>query len=235
MNAVLLAAGFGSRLMPITATLAKCMVPILGMPLLAHWLMICESLGIRNIVVNTHHLADQVQNFIKTSRYKNCVDIQYEVCLSGTAGTLLRNAYKFNLKPTLVAHADNWCVCDFHEFVSTHQKNAREGYEITMMTFRAKNPEQCGIVVVDDHDVVTKFYEKKKNPPGNLANAAIYILEPSVFEWIKNNPHVTDFSEDVIPRFLGKIKSWENSGLLVDIGTPEALKSIQENPYCKKL
>jgi mannose-1-phosphate guanylyltransferase len=234
MNAVLLAAGFGSRLMPITATLPKCMVPIMGAPLLEHWLKLCESLGIRNIVVNTHHLSNQVQNFIMSSRYKDYVDIQHEVQLSGTAGTLRRNAHKFNDDATLVVHADNWCICDFPRFISAHQKNAREGYQMTMMTFRAQNPELCGIVVTNDHGTVTEFYEKKKNPPGNLANAAIYILEPAVFKWMQNNPHITDFSLDVIPCFMGKIKSWENSGLLIDIGTLEALKRVQKNPLQEK-
>ena len=77
------------------------------------------------------------------------------------------------------------------------------------------------------------FYEKKKNPPGNLANAAIYILEPAVFMWMQNNPHVIDFSLDVIPNFMGKIKTWENTGLLIDIGIPEALESVQKNPFQK--
>ena len=93
------------------------------------------------------------------------------------------------------------------------------------MTFRTDEPSNCGIVELNDYGYVINFHEKKKDPPGNLANAAIYIFQPEVIEYIQTlNKNIIDISTDVIPKFLGKIQAYQNNLYLRDIGN---LKSLE--------
>ena len=86
-----------------------------------------------------------------------------------------------------------------------------------------------GIVETDRKGVVTNFFEKITNPPSNKANAAVYIIEPEVVSWIRDNKEVKDFSTEVIPEFLGKISTWHNNSIHRDIGTLDSLEMAQKD------
>jgi mannose-1-phosphate guanylyltransferase len=225
-SALLLAAGFGTRLKPYTDHLPKCLMPIKGIPLLEIWLDQLLRIGIDRILVNTHYKSEDVIEFLNRPKYKNKITSTYEKELLGTAGTLRENYSFFKDTTTLLIHADNLCICDFDDFIHYHDQSRPSDTLITMMSFQTNIPESCGILELDKNGVVVKFHEKVKNPPGNLANAAIYLLEPEVIEWIsiyKKN----DFSNEVIPHYLGKISSWENKNIMLDIGSPEQWKRAQ--------
>ena len=130
---------------------------------------------------------------------------------------------------TFLAHADNLCVCDFSAFFEFHTHHRPMGTVMTMMTFSTETPQTCGIVETDGNGLVIKFHEKTANPPGNRANAAIYLIEPEVLDWLKDRKAVTDFSTEVIPEFLGKIATWHNPHVMRDIGSPEALMAAQND------
>ena len=99
-----------------------------------------------------------------------------------------------------------------------------------MMTFITDQPESCGILELDQNGVVIKMHEKVKNPPGNLANAAVYILEPSVLKFlVQMNQRVIDFSTEVIPKFLGKIYTFENKEYHRDIGSMESYEAANRD------
>ena len=70
MKAMVLAAGFGSRLQPLTRVLPKSMFPVLGRPLLSHTLDLLQSANISEIAINVHHLPDQIKDFINSKKYK---------------------------------------------------------------------------------------------------------------------------------------------------------------------
>ena len=134
----------------------------------------------------------------------------------------------------MLIHADNWSCCNYYDFVSFHEKQRPEYCAMTMMVFETPVPKSCGIVELDGNGVVVKFHEKVDNPPGNRANAAVYILEPEVIDWINDNPDVTDFSVHVIKEYLGKIATWKNDGIHKDIGTIEMLLDAQTD-FCQPL
>jgi mannose-1-phosphate guanylyltransferase len=87
-----------------------------------------------------------------------------------------------------------------------------------MLLFETTNPQNCGIVELNTENVLVNFYEKVQNPPSNLANAAIYILSKDLLHSIRNKNY-KDFSNDVIPEFLGKIYTYKTSDKIIDIGT----------------
>ena len=105
-TALLLAAGLGTRLAPLTNALPKCLMPINGQPLLGVWLDMLLDAGFRDILVNTHYGAPLVERFVSQERYRSRVHVSYESELLGTAGTLLRHSDRFDEGPLLLTHPD---------------------------------------------------------------------------------------------------------------------------------
>ena len=222
MRAILLAAGCGTRLRPITNTIPKCLVPIKGKPLLEIWLERLTHAGIGPFLVNTHYLADQVNAYIGSSLYKDQVTLVYEPELHGTAGTLIANLDFFKGQDGMLIHADNYCLADFTAFQQAHLNRPPECL-MTMMTFFTDKPSTCGIVELDERGVVIGFHEKVAEPPGNLANGAVYILTAELLEKMGKDLYMaTDFSTDVLNQFVGLIYSYETSAMFLDVGTPES-------------
>jgi len=227
MKALLLAAGLGTRLRPITDTIPKCLVPINGKPLLEYWLENLTGVGVNEFIINTSYLSEQVDDFIKNSIYKDMVKLIYEDKLLNTGGTLLANKNSFDSEPFMLIHADNLTICDFKAFMEAHI-NRPKYCDITMMLFRSDTPQSCGIVELDDSGVVDKFHEKVKNPPSNLANGAVYICESTIFNFLEElKKDDIDFSNDVIPKYMGRINTFINDKYHRDIGSVESYALAQ--------
>jgi len=222
MRALLLAAGLGTRLRPLTDTMPKCLVPIKGRTLLGIWLERLTQANIGPFLINTHYLASQVESFIESSSYRGLVRLVNEVELHGTAGTLIANVNFFQHEDGMLIHADNYCLADFTAFQLAHCNRPPECL-MTMMTFRTAVPSSCGIIELDKRGVVIGFHEKVANPPGNLANGAVYILSAELLMRLGTDLHTAkDFSTEVLNRFVGRIYTYETSEVFLDVGTPEA-------------
>lgn len=228
MRALLLAAGLGTRLRPLTDTTPKCLVPINGRPLLEYWLRMLSEAGIVPILVNLHYMADRVREYIDTSCFRKDVMTVYEDRLLGTAGTLLKNRDFFSRGPLMLIHADNLSRFDVNAFMESHRKRPPH-CEITMMTFHTPTPESCGIVELDRDGVVRAFHEKVPNPPGDLANGAVYIMEPSVLDFLAGlGKEVIDFSTEALPAYVGRIYTFQNRTYHRDIGTMDSFRAANE-------
>jgi mannose-1-phosphate guanylyltransferase len=227
LKALLLAAGLGTRLKPITDAIPKCLVPVNGKPLLSYWLDNLSAAGVTEFFINTSYLSEQVDSYINKSRYRNQVTLIHETELLETGGTLLQNKAFFDTSPFFFVYADNLSVCDFSAFKLAHE-NRPKGTDLTMMTFLTDRPKSCGVIELDDQNVVSAFYEKVDNPPTNLANAAVFILEPSIFEELESlNRSTIDFCRDIVPNLIGRIATFHNDQLHRDIGTIESYAMAQ--------
>ena len=231
MRALLLAAGLGTRLRPLTKYLPKCLVPINGRPLLDYWLETLVNGGVDKILINAHHLVPLVAEYIKRSEWAHLVVVVHEEQLLGTGGTILKNRAFFKNEPFLVAHADNLTIFEMSAF-ALHHTCRPANIELTMMVFETTDPQSCGIVELDERGVVKAFHEKVANPPGTLANAAVYILEPSVVDMMTTfGKEQIDFSTEVMPHLLGKMLTYHNTNYHRDIGTPSSwIKANQDFP-----
>lgn len=224
MRALLLAAGLGTRLRPLTLTVPKCLVPVRGKPLLDYWLERLFLASIERVLINTHWLPDVVRAHVAQSPFRDRIDLVHETELLGTGGTLLANRDWFGGSPSLIAHADNLTTFDVAQFMAGH-RNRPARCDLSMLAFRTDVPQTCGILEVGDDGVVVGFHEKVANPPGNLANAAVYIFEPEVMAFIASlGRPVVDLSTEVIPAFIDRIYAIEPMGYHRDIGSPEALR-----------
>lgn len=227
MRALLLAAGLGTRLRPLTDTVPKCLVPIRGRPLLSYWFDMLLEGGVERILVNTHYHSAAVDAFVARSGRRESIDLVFESALLGTGGTVLHNREWLGRSAFMVVHADNLSLFSVPDFIEAH-RNRPAGAAITMMTFDTDVPESCGIVELDAKGLVRRFHEKVKNPPGTRANGAVYIFEPEVVDFIAGlKREFIDLSVDVIPAFLGRIFTFHNASYHRDIGTIDSLRKAE--------
>jgi len=237
MRAILLAAGLGTRLRPITNTIQKCLVEYDKRPLLDIWLYQLSIHGIGPFLVNTHYMPKQVEKYVKASDYTDKVTLSYEGKLLGTAGTLVSNMDFFQNNDGMLIHADNYCISDFSEFIQAHKDRPKECL-MTMMTFKTDATSSCGIVRLDDKGVVLDFFEKSDSTHGNIANGAVYILSGDFMEIIKSDfNNAFDFSVDILPYFMGRIYTYYNKVYHRDIGTVESYnlsKKYHKNTFKKQ-
>lgn len=224
MRALLLAAGIGSRLRPLTDTTPKCLVRVHDRPLLDYWLDLVFEGGVERALLNTHWLAEQVREHVANSPWRSRIDLVHEDELLGTGGTVLANRDFFRNKSFLVAHADNLTDFDVPGLIAAH-RNRPKDHIMTMLGFRTDDPSSCGILELNRHHTVLAFHEKLANPPGNLANGAVYIFEPEVIADIASlGKDVVDLSTEIIPNYMGRILCVETNGYHRDIGNPESLR-----------
>ncbi len=222
MRALLLAAGRGTRLRPLTDTVPKCLVRIRGRALLDYWLDLLFGCGeVDRLLINTHHLAAAVRYHVAASRWQDRIDITYEHILYGTAGTVYANRQWLGRGPYLVAHADNLTNFDLKAFVRRHH-NRPSGCLMTMLAYRTNTATDCGIIWRNGDGVLTEFTEKPARPTGNLANAAVYIFDrPPILCGF--DEFTADLSTEVLPHMIGRAYVVEHHGYHLDIGTPERL------------
>lgn len=227
MKCLLLAAGFGRRLRPMTDLLPKCLVPIHGRPLILYWLRLLEDAGIEEVVINLHFHAERVRRLLETVPSRMRIRLAYEAELLGTGGTLLSNREFLAGDPVMVIHADNLAIFDVSRFIERHRQRSTLA-DMTMLVFRTPQPESCGIVETDGHDIVQSFHEKTLRVHGNLANGAVYIFEPEIFDdLLTMQKSVIDLSTEVIPARVGRIQTFGPGLYHRDIGTIESFLAAQ--------
>ncbi len=223
MKAIILAAGLGTRLRPVTSTIPKCLVPIQGVPLLELWLRDCERAGIESVLVNTHYLAGPVEEFVAARRGLP-ITLVNEPELLGSAGTIAANwSFVAGDESFLVIYADNlttFSVSDLIAFHATHHEIA------SMALFRASNPSACGVVQMNSAGLITGFWEKPSNPQGNLANAGLYVFRSVVQPFLpKEVP--SDVGRSLMPALVGRAMGLPIRSYFVDIGTLESYHQAQ--------
>jgi mannose-1-phosphate guanylyltransferase len=226
MKAFLLAAGLGTRLRPITDYVPKCMVEIDGQPLLDIWLDALAKAGVQEVLVNTHHLAAQVEAHVDRRSTPPVVRLSHEPVLLGSAGTLLANRdFVVDDDMFLVVNADNLTDFDIGVLIDAHRSATTIA---TLSVFHAARPSECGIVEMAADGRVVGFVEKPADPPSDLANAGMYAFHPTVLEEIPESlPR--DIGFDLLPRLVGRARAVAlDDCYFVDIGTLAALERARD-------
>lgn len=228
MRAFLLAAGYGTRLRPITDTIPKCMVPIQGRPLLSWWFDLLRLHGISEVLVNTHYLPQPVDDFIERYNRQDTGLTAYschEETLLGSGGTVRANRAFIGDDPDFfICYADTLTNLNLSDLFHTHTTN--DGL-LTIALFRTDKPEQCGIAELGDRRRIVRFEEKPILPKGNLANAGIYVARNGLYDHLPDGSPL-DFGMEVLPRLSGQMYGYEMKDYLLDIGTMENYKRAEE-------
>jgi NDP-sugar pyrophosphorylase family protein len=225
MKAVLLAAGRGTRLEPLTHSIPKILAPLDGRPLLDHQLRYLAANGVTEVAINVHHHARQVQRFLDRAGAPLRIHMSYEAELLGTAGALvpLRG---FLDETFVVLYGDVVTDTSLPRLVAAHR---RAGALATLACVRDELSAAKGLVEVGDSGRVLSFREKVAMPvEGAVVNAGIYILEPEVLNEIEVG--FSDFGHDVWPRLVAvgaDLRAVVIRDYVRDIGSPEALRDAR--------
>ena len=225
MKAFLLAAGIGSRLRPMTDTTPKCMLPVGGRPMLDIWLDEFARAGIDEVLVNLHHLADIVSQYLATRTGSPRVLTSYEPILLGSAGTLLANRdWVADDEFFLACNADNLTDFNTAELIKAHQEH---GSVATLAAFHSPNPSAGGVLETDASGIVVGFAEKPQHPVSDLVNAGMYAFSPCVLDEITVDPP-QDIGYHLLPQLVGRARVALVEGYFLDIGTLDAYQRAQQ-------
>lgn len=234
MKAIILAAGLGTRLRPITNTIPKPLVPIGGKPLLEYHLGLLAKYGVDNILITSHYLPEKMEKFVREYQAQHpeiIITLVYEKELLGSAGTLKANENFFEDEENfLVIYGDNLTNINYKKIIDFHLK--KKGL-ITIASYYEPYPESKGIIVFDEDKLISKFIEKPKPEQviSHQANAGIYVCNHEIFKYLKRiESPVIDFGKDLFPLLLSKEKmyTYEMKEFLLDIGTLETYKKAQK-------
>jgi len=199
-KAIIMAAGYGTRLEPLTLAVPKPMVPIVNKPTMQHNVELLRRNGIRDITANIHYHPEQITNYFRDGSDFG-VDLAYsfEETLLGTAGGVKRMAKIADVTDTFVVlSSDALTDINLRKMIAFHrQKKALA----TLALLPVKEPSDFGVVVVDAHDRVTAFQEKPKRGEAlsDLVNTGIYIFEPEILEMIPEG-RFFDFGSELFPK-----------------------------------
>jgi len=223
MKAMILAGGMSTRLYPLTRTVPKPLVPVVGEPISAHILRWLKSFGYDEIAINIHYLAETIQQrFGDGSEFGVKLNYLYEPKLMGSAGAL-KALESFFDEPFVVVGCDCLTDANLESLVAFHRK---QNALATIGLVETEEVDQYGVVITDSDGRITDFQEKppKGTERSNLVNTGIYAFSPEVFAHIPSGEFY-DFGKQVFPELRAAdaaFYGYRLSGAYwADIGTPD--------------
>jgi mannose-1-phosphate guanylyltransferase len=201
MRAIVLGAGLGTRLRPITYELPKPMVPVLGEPVGAHILRLLVKHGFDRVIANLHHFPAMIREcFGDGSDYGVKISYSYEENLLGTAGGVRNVRDFFGGETFLVISGDALTDIDLGLLWQRHREAGGIG---TLSLKRIANPSQLGVAIIGEDGRIQGFQEKPDPAEAlsDLGNCGIYVFEPEIFDYFPDSDFV-DWAGDVFPVLL---------------------------------
>jgi mannose-1-phosphate guanylyltransferase len=201
MRAMVMAAGLGTRLRPLTYEVPKPMVPVVNRPVMEHILELLQRQGFTEVIANLHWFPETIrERFADGSSLGVDLTYSYEEKLLGTAGGVRNVAQFFGSDPFLVMAGDALTDIDLSALRAAHESH--EGIA-TLAVRRVANVSEFGVVIAGADGRVQGFQEKPDPAEAlsDLANCMIYVLEPEIFDYFPDKQAV-DFALDVFPALL---------------------------------
>lgn len=195
MKAMVLAAGLGTRLKPLTFEVPKPMVPVLDRPVMAHITGMLERQGFDELVANLHYYPDTIRGY-----FGDRLAYRFEEELLGTAGGVRNVADFFGDDPVVVVSGDALTDLDLNDLLERHRAS---GGIATLTVKKVPDTREYGVVLHDDDGRITGFQEKPDPAEAlsDLGNCGIYCFSPEVFDYFPDSDPV-DWANDVFPALL---------------------------------
>ena len=200
MKAMILAAGMGTRLKPLTDTMPKCLMPLAGRSLIAWTLSWLKEHGVTECIINLHYLPEQVKEFVGGgSRFGLKVHYSFEPVLMGTAGAIKKVA-DFYDEPFYLVYGDNfsqWNLGKLNGVFELHRPLA------VMAVHWRDDVTQSGMIEMAADGKIMKIVEKPavEDVTSNYVNAGFFFMDPRILQFIPPDQYC-DFSYDVFPKVL---------------------------------
>ncbi len=228
MRAMVLAAGLGTRLRPLTYEISKPMVPVLDRPVMAHILDLLDRHSFDQTVANLHYFPDSIRE-----HFGERLTYRYEPELLGTAGGVRACAEFFGEDSFLVISGDALTDIDLGALAARHRE---AGGVATLAVKKVPDTREFGVVLHDREGRITGFQEKPapEEALSDLGNCGIYVFSPEIFDYFPERPFV-DWAKDVFPALLASDvpfhihevhEYWNDVGSLGELrqGTFDALR-----------
>jgi mannose-1-phosphate guanylyltransferase len=225
---MVLAAGLGTRLRPLTYEITKPMVPVLDRPVMEHIVDLIDRYDFDGVIANLHYFPETIRE-----HFGERISYRFEEELLGTAGGVRACAEFFGDEPFLVIAGDALTDIDLGAFVARHRES---GGVATLAVKQVPDTREYGVVLHDSAGRITGFQEKPapEEALSDLGNCGIYMFEPRIFDYFPERPFV-DWAKDVFPTLLENDvpfhihevgEYWNDVGSLAELrqGTFDALR-----------
>ena len=218
---MVLAAGLGTRLKPITFEIPKPMVPVLDRPVMAHIVGLLERQGFDELVANLHYYPDAIRGY-----FGDRLEYRYEEELLGTAGGVRGVRDFFGADPVLVVSGDALTDVDLRALLERHRS---AGGIATLTVKKVADTREYGVVLHDSEGRITGFQEKPEPAEAlsDLGNCGIYCFSPEIFDYFPES-EFADWAQDVFPALLENDVPFhihETDGYWNDVGSLAELRA----------
>lgn len=236
MKALILAAGLGSRLRPLTDKTPKPLLMIGDKPLLTYHLESLARAGCTEVLINSHYLAEQISDFVASYSGSIKITVSYEAELLGSAGTLSANRNFFaNQEDFLVVYGDNLTNIDYNKLWCYHKTQATIA---TIACYLELNPAEKGVVTYDLNNRLSSFIEKPgPGTPASYVNGGIYVFGQRIFDYLpKDYSEPYDISRHLFSKQLiseERVCIYKMTEFLLDIGNQE--NYLKANQLCRNI
>ncbi len=233
MKAMIFAAGFGKRLLPLTQTIPKPLVKIQNKPALDWIIQQLQHYRINEAIINVHYLADQIIHHLKQYQPGFKLTVSYEETILGTGGGLFKTADYWDEEDFYLCNSDILCTADLNNFFSFHT-NQR-----ATVTLAVNNEISHSMLLIDEaknlvgirQDKADKLVVHPKGKIEAVGFCGLHVINSKIFRYFG---HPAEFS--IIDEYLKlitkgiKIKTWEIGDVYwIDIGSKEGLENANKH------
>lgn len=233
MKAMLLAAGQGTRLRPLTNRMPKALVPVAGRPMIEYPLLLLRYYGIREIMINLHHFGEQIENQLGTGQQLG-IEISYseETELLDTGGGLLKAKAFLQDETFVLINTDALIDLNLASAIAFHRhKNSA----VTLVLRPDADADNYGSIDIDSNAQVCRFLTTRApTPPLGLIRklmfSGVQILEPTIFEYMAATPQKFSTTRETYPKMLAAgepLHGFCFDGFWQDLGTAERIKQAE--------
>jgi NDP-sugar pyrophosphorylase family protein len=230
MKAMILAAGLGTRLRPLTNTIPKPLLPIAGTPLIVWNLLLLKRYGFHDVVINLHHLGPMIEQAVGNgSRYGLRIIYSREPVILGTGGGLKQAEPNFSGEPVLVLNGDTLFELDLEALCAFHQERKAAA---TLVLRSDADAARWGLIEVGSDGRIVRITGRGKSESGPTQPrmfAGIHILHPRL---LRDVPKGKESS--IIDAYVSAIErdepvlGYDLKGYWSDIGTPERYAQAEQ-------
>ena len=238
MKAMIFAAGLGTRLKPLTDHMPKALVPVAGKPMLEHVIGKLKAAGFNEIVINVHHFANQIIDFLKEKdNFGITIHISDETDMLLDTGGGIKKAASFFHEPFLIHNVD---ILSNVDLKSLHEYHLTSGNDATLLVSPRKTVRYllfdernrlCGWVNKDTLQTKPEGFVYQPEVQKEYAFSGIHIVSPTLFNymsehWTGKFPIMDFYLQTCQEAQLGGYAKEDLQ--LIDIGKPETLAVAEE-------
>jgi NDP-sugar pyrophosphorylase family protein len=230
-RAMILAAGFGTRMKPLTDTVPKALLPINGIPMIVYQIKFLHHYGVQEIIINLHHLGSQIEEVLGDgSSFGVQLHYSREDTILGTGGGIQKARDFFKEEPFIVMNCDFLVDLNLKSFFSFHQE--KKGLATMLLRPDKKNQFQSGFRLNSDNQILELGSSSASNKP--LMFTGLHILTPQLLDYLPKDGKSCIIQNGYKPALQRgeSIFAFQKSEAWIDLGT---LESYEENSQNDKL